>query len=369
MNGREVEYVKIKLSEIRQKGLYILCHPVTNKPVRVTEENASFFEGLPLEFKRDGSLMVYKYIFCPSSVVSIEDSKDPGMPISFYLIKEVPNFLEGDEFDTPPSQDKLDKVITNLNSGYACYHASCLFNTLQRLEMANQMCFVSAGFANPQAQFEFACKSTDNSKKLEYFKLAAKQGNPSAQFQYALMRYKGEGDKQDLVKALKYFKLVADQGNPEAQFNYALMSRKGEGDEPNFVEALKYYKSAADQGHRLAQFNYALMCRKGEGDEPNLVEALNYFKLAAKQGNPAAQFQYASMRYKGEGDEPNLVEALKYYKSAADQGDPAAQFQYASMRYKGEGDEPNLVEALNYFKLAAKQGESHCSISIRTYAL
>ncbi len=176
-----------KLSEIRQKGLYILSHPLTNKPVRVTEENASFFEGLPLEFKRDGSLMAYKYIFCPSSVLSAKDSKDPGAPISFYLIKEVPNFLEEDEFDTPLSQDKLDKFITNLNNGYACYHASCLFNTKQERDMATQMCFVSAELANPQAQFEVACKSTDNSQKFKFCKLAAEQGHTEAQSLYEVM--------------------------------------------------------------------------------------------------------------------------------------------------------------------------------------
>jgi TPR repeat protein len=109
------------------------------------------------------------------------------------------------------------------------------------------------------------------------------------------MRYNGECDEPNFVEALNYFKLAAKQGNPTAQFLYGLMRYKGEGDEPNLVEALKYYKSAADQGHRLAQFQYASMRYKGEGDEPNLVEALKYSKLAADQGHTEAQSLYEVM--------------------------------------------------------------------------
>jgi TPR repeat protein len=58
----------------------------------------------------------------------------------------------------------------------------------------------------------------------------------------------------DYVLAARYYKLAADQNLPVAQFMYGCCLSDGEGVAVEFVSAAKYYKLAADQNHALAQF-------------------------------------------------------------------------------------------------------------------
>ena len=58
---------------------------------------------------------------------------------------------------------------------------------------------------------------------------------------------------------LDEIKYKAEQGNIKAQYNLALMYYKGEGVPQNYEEAIKWYNKAAEQGNIKAQYNLALM--------------------------------------------------------------------------------------------------------------
>jgi len=128
-------------------------------------------------------------------------------------------------------------------------------------------------------------------------------------------------------QSFQYFKFAADQGHPEAQFNVARMYRGGVGTNVDHTEAIRYYKLSADQGHPIAQCNLALVYAKGiEGIlEPNVQEAIKYFMLSAKQGNSKAQFNLGVINASGMGGiEKNYSQAYRYYCLAACQGNSKA---------------------------------------------
>jgi TPR repeat protein len=63
----------------------------------------------------------------------------------------------------------------------------------------------------------------------------------------------GQGVPQDLPKAVTWYELAAKLGNPLAQYNLAVMATKGQGCAPDRDKALCFFKSAAEQGLPAAQ--------------------------------------------------------------------------------------------------------------------
>ena len=69
----------------------------------------------------------------------------------------------------------------------------------------------------------------------------------------------GQGVPQNYAEALKWYRLAADQGDASAQNNLGVMYAKGQGVPQNYAEALKWYRLAADQGNASAQSNLGFM--------------------------------------------------------------------------------------------------------------
>jgi TPR repeat protein len=53
-------------------------------------------------------------------------------------------------------------------------------------------------------------------------------------------------------EAVKWFRRAADQGDPDAQYNLGLMYEKGRGVSQDDAEALEWYRRAEDQGNAAA---------------------------------------------------------------------------------------------------------------------
>jgi TPR repeat protein len=347
-----------KLAELSENNNYFLTHSLTKKPVIITENTESFFQGLPIDIARNGSWMGLKYVFFPSSVLSPQESNDPGEPISFYLVKEVPNPLEGDEFEAPLDEKKVNKRISQLNDSYNCYHSSFAHQIGDETCLNTSMCLASANLGNPQAQFEMAChynRNGDPKKRRDYSKRAADQGHAQSQADYAWMLQHGVGGDVDLISAREYYKKAVDQGYAEAQNNYAWMLQNGVGGNADLELAGVYYKLAADAGLPKYQGNYARFLFD-LGGELHLASARKYYKLAADQGHARAQFNYADMLQNGLGGDVDLISAREYYKRAADQGHAEAQNRYAWMLQSGQGGDVDCVLARVYYKQSADQG-------------
>jgi len=59
---------------------------------------------------------------------------------------------------------------------------------------------------------------------------------------------------QEYGEAAKWFREAAEQGDPAAQFNLGVLYETGQGVAQNFAEAVKWYHEAAEQGEPQAQF-------------------------------------------------------------------------------------------------------------------
>ncbi len=72
----------------------------------------------------------------------------------------------------------------------------------------------------------------------------------------------GQGVPEDDAEAVRWYRLAADQGNATAQFNLGVMYDTGRGVPQDDAEAVRWYRLAADQGDADAQFNLGFISEK-----------------------------------------------------------------------------------------------------------
>ena len=92
---------------------------------------------------------------------------------------------------------------------------------------------------------------------------------------------RGQGVLQDYKEAVKWYRLAADQGNASAQYNLGAMYENGQGVPQDYREAMKWYRLAANQGYPSAQNNLGAMYADGRGVPQDYKEAVKWYRLAA----------------------------------------------------------------------------------------
>jgi TPR repeat protein len=103
------------------------------------------------------------------------------------------------------------------------------------------------------------------------------------------MYEKGRGVLQDDTEAVRWYRLAADQGNATAQTNLGYMYVTGRGVPRDYAEAVRWYRLAADQGNATAQTNLGVLYETGRGVTQDYAEAVRWYRLAADQGKVSAQ--------------------------------------------------------------------------------
>ena len=143
----------------------------------------------------------------------------------------------------------------------------------------------------------------------------------SADISKALSAADAAYQRADYAEAARWLRVAAEQGDATAQFNLAVLYDTGEGLQQNYAEAVRWYRLAADQNYAEAQSNLGAMYFTGEGVTQNYAEAVRWFSLAADQGDAEAQSNLGGMYYEGEGVTQNIIEAYKWWSLAVAQGD------------------------------------------------
>jgi len=128
-----------------------------------------------------------------------------------------------------------------------------------------------------------AQKELENIEMIGQMVKDAKKGNPVAQCKL------GKYYQDDFDESIKWYRKAAEQGLPEAQFELGYCYDNGEGVEQNPSEAAKWYRKAAEQGHAEAQYYMGYCCLYGYGVEKDETEAIKWIRKAAEQGNDMAQ--------------------------------------------------------------------------------
>ena len=131
----------------------------------------------------------------------------------------------------------------------------------------------------------------------------------------------GLGVAVDEKAAVMWYRVAADQGHPRAQFNLANCYRYGEGVDNNDKEYFMWSKLAADQGQADAQNNVGCCYEYGTGAAVNEVEAFQWFRRAAKQGFADSLFNVSCFyKYGRGGVTEDAEEAFKWFTLYVERG-------------------------------------------------
>ncbi len=94
--------------------------------------------------------------------------------------------------------------------------------------------------------------------------------------------------KKDYATAVKLYRLAAEQGDASAQLNLGNMYTDGQFLIQDYAEAVKLYKLAATQDHALAQATLGAMYSSGRGVVQDYTRAHMWASLAAAGGDANA---------------------------------------------------------------------------------
>ena len=114
--------------------------------------------------------------------------------------------------------------------------------------------------------------------------LEAYEGNPESQFKLALFFTK---QTPDYKKAAYWYKQAARQGMPNAQYNLGHFYLQGLGVEQDTAKTISWWEQAAHQDYTPAQHNIGTAYFEGIGVEQNIQLAQQWFQRCAKLGSDA----------------------------------------------------------------------------------
>lgn len=187
---------------------------------------------------------------------------------------------------------------------------------------------------------------------VKWWRKAAEQGYPGAQYNLGVCLYFGEGISQNFSEAVKWYRKAAEQRHPGAQYCLGVCYYYGNGVSEDKAEAVKWYRKAAEQGNADAQYYLGICYCNGEGVSQDYTEAVKWFRKAAGQGNADAQNNLGDCYYYGIGVSEDKTEAVKWYRKAAEQENRLAHnlgFCYE----KGYGVSQDKTEAVKWYRKAA----------------
>ncbi len=87
---------------------------------------------------------------------------------------------------------------------------------------------------------------------------------------------------------MRLWRLAAAQGNATAQANLGGMFANGEGVAQDYAEAVRLFRLSAAQGDACGQINLGLTFENGLGVAQDRAEAIRLYRLAAAQGQSNA---------------------------------------------------------------------------------
>jgi len=96
-------------------------------------------------------------------------------------------------------------------------------------------------------------------------------------------------DAKNYVQALYWFRMAADQGDPSAQDNIGLMYEVGWGVSKDYAQAMLWYRKAADHGFARAAAHLGGMYAGGLGVSKDCAMAKQWIERAAFYGNESVQ--------------------------------------------------------------------------------
>ncbi|EIJ34419.1 SEL1-like repeat protein [Thiothrix nivea] len=196
---------------------------------------------------------------------------------------------------------------------------------------------------------------------LQWFRNAAVQGNPTAQYYLGMMYCHGEH--------------VLD-GYPLVGLHVQGIVHQGECVEQDYAQALEWFHKAVAQGDGRAQLALGWMYAEGKGVAKDVEQAQQCYAEAAAKGfispgqpappQPACQTDYGYESFSlgeayfyGDGVQQDYTQALHWFEQAAAQGCSEAMDKLAEMYREGQGVGQDYLQVLHWRYEAAEQWASN----------
>ena len=296
--------------------------------------------------------------------------------------------------EIPPTTEESSNYDAGIAAYYRGHYEIAMYDFEQRAVQGDPVAQFCLGYMYKHDKGV----PPDPQKAIEWYTKAAQQGYAPAQNDLGVIYGRigqqslflgDESGIEGLTKALQLFKNAADQGNPTSQFNAALMYQlvaslsSAVSPFTNYSRSMKCHRlvvslneKAAAQNYPPAQYELATIYRTGslgatkdskralelltEAATPNPNAALRY-----KNGYPLAQHDLATM-YARDG---NFTEAVKWYQMAAiqvaaAQGVAESQFHLGLAYHKGDGVNQDTKEAAKWYQMAAVGGYASAQNSL-----
>lgn len=175
-------------------------------------------------------------------------------------------------------------------------------------------------------------------------RLAAANGDPSAEFEVAVRLDEGRGIARDLEQAVVWYRRSASRGFAPAQYRLGTLYERGLGVSADRGRAMAWYRSAAEKGNVKAMHNFAVL--NASAEFADFETAAHWFGEAAERGLVDSQFNLAVLHETGRGADQDLKQAYKWFALAARGGDKEAARRRDRVRWMLNSGELEAAEAL-----------------------
>ncbi len=175
-------------------------------------------------------------------------------------------------------------------------------------------------------------------------RLAAANGDPSAEFEVAVRLDEGRGVERNIKEAVVWYQRSASRGFAPAQYRLGTLYERGLGVAADRGRAMAWYRSAADKGNLKAMHNFAVLSASGE--PADYKTAAHWFSEAAERGLVDSQYNLAVLYETGRGVDRNLKQAYKWFALAARGGDKEAMRRRDRVKWMLNANELKAAEEL-----------------------
>lgn len=156
-------------------------------------------------------------------------------------------------------------------------------------------------------------------------------------------------------------RLAAANGDASAEFQVASRFADGKGVTQDFDEAIKWYTRSASRGFALSQYRLGTLYERGLGVDKDPHRARIWYERAAAHNNIKAMHNLAVLAAGSGGNQPDYTTAAKWFSEAADRGLGDSQFNLAILYQNGLGVPQDNAMAYKWFSLAAAGGDGEAT--------
>jgi len=152
-------------------------------------------------------------------------------------------------------------------------------------------------------------------------------------------------------------RLAAANGDPSAEFEVGARIAEGKGPDQNFKQAAKWYQRSASKGFAQAQYRLGTLYERGLGVKADEPRAKEWYARAAEQGNIKAMHNLAVLSANGKTGSPDYGLAARWFTQAAEGGLADSQFNLAVLYENGLGVPADMRQSYKWLSLAARRGD------------